>query len=76
MQADLDIRFRDSKEKEKRILCLKEEIDKKEYLIKDHDQNISTYKLKIEALESLSKGLNADKMHLELSLNENRSLKE
>ena len=51
-------------EKEKRILNLIEEIDKKEYSIKDHDQNLSTYKLKIDALDSMVKGLNADKSHL------------
>lgn len=64
MKAELEIKNRENKEKEKRILNLIEEIDKKEYSIKDHDQNLSTYKLKIDALDSMVKGLNADKSHL------------
>jgi hypothetical protein len=64
LKAELEIKNRENKEKEKRILNLIEEIDKKEYSIKDHDQNLSTYKLKIDALDSMVKGLNADKSHL------------
>jgi hypothetical protein len=37
MKDDIENKNRDIKEKEKRILSLKEEIDKKEYFIKDHD---------------------------------------
>jgi dynactin complex subunit len=37
LKAELEIKNRENKEKEKRILNLIEEIDKKEYSIKDHD---------------------------------------
>jgi len=44
--------------------------------IKDMDQVFNTLKLKIEAAQATIKGLEGEKQHLELSLNENRTMKD
>lgn len=40
------------------------------------DQVFNTLKLKIEAAQATIKGLEGEKQHLELSLNENRTMKD
>lgn len=49
-----------------------EEIAQKDFFIKDVDQTLNTYRLKVEALDATIKGLESEKSILEISLESNR----
>ena len=51
-------------------------IDKKDYKIKDMDQVFNTLRLKNEAAQATINSLEGEKQHLQLSLKENRTLKD
>jgi len=55
---------------------LNETITKKDELIKNNDLTTNNLRLKNEAAQAIVNGLESEKTHLELSLNENRTLKE
>jgi hypothetical protein len=74
--AELDLKIKQQAESDSKILTLNEIIDKKNYKIKDMDQVFNTLKLKNEAATATIKGLEGEKQHLELSLSENRTMKD
>lgn len=76
MNGELQARTKDIEEKDAKILKLQEEISKKDFAMSSYDQTMNTYRLKINALEASVKGLEAEKAHLEMSLAENRELKD
>jgi predicted nucleic acid-binding Zn-ribbon protein len=73
---ELDYKIKQMAEADNKILSLNEIIERKDYQIKDMDQVFNTLKLKNEAAQAQIKGLEGEKAHLELSLNENRTMKD
>ena len=76
MIADQDLRIRQITELDHKIINLNETITKKDELIKNNDLTTNNLRLKNEAAQAIVNGLESEKTHLELSLNENRTLKE
>ena len=74
--AELDYKIKQLSDNENKVLNLNEIIEKKDYQIKDMDQVFNTLKLKNEAAQAAIKGLEGERQHLELSLNENRTMKD
>ena len=69
-------RNKDIKDKDQKIIDLQEDIQKKDYDLKSYDQRLNNYRLKEDADLATIKGLESEKLHLELSLAENRQLKD
>lgn len=61
---------------ENKLLSQNEQILKKESELKNMDQKFNAYRLKLEASEAAITNLKGEKEHLELSLAENKKLKE
>lgn len=73
---ELDFKKTQIAEFEVKITKQNQIIHDKDTRIKDADQVQNTQKLKIEAHLATIKGLEGEKQHLELSLNENRTMKD
>lgn len=76
MIADQELRIKQITELDQKIINLNETITKKDELIKNNDLTTNNLRLKNEAAQAIVNGLESEKTHLELSLNENRTLKE
>ena len=76
MIADQELRIRQITELDQKIINLNETITKKDEIIKNNDLTTNNLRLKNEAAQAIVNGLESEKTHLELSLNENRTLKE
>lgn len=63
-------------ESERKVISLNEQLQKKDYKIKDMDQVFNTLRLKSEASEAKIKSLESELKHVKLSLDENRTLKD
>lgn len=74
--ADQELRIKQITELDQKIINLNETITKKDELIKNNDLTTNNLRLKNEAAQAIVNGLESEKTHLELSLNENRTLKE
>ena len=74
--SEIDTKSRAITDSENKIIRLNEDLEKKDYQIKDMDQVFNTLRLKNEAYAAEIKGLESEKSHLELSLSENRILKD
>ena len=74
--SELEYKIKQLSESNNKTISLNEIIEKKDYQIKDMDQVFNTLKLKNEASLATIKGLEGEKQHLELSLNENRTMKD
>lgn len=73
---ELDFKKSQISDYEVKITKQNQLIHEKDTKIKDMDQVFNTLKLKIEAANASIKGLEGEKQHLELSLNENRTMKD
>lgn len=76
LQMDLDIKVKHLADQDIKIVSLNDTIEKKDFLIKSNEQTMNSMRLKADAQQALINTLEAEKVHLEISLRENKTLKE